>query len=252
MTGQRAGVLSLLWHKPRSFSVEDIALVRAIGEQVGIILENLRLRERIATAATLSERRRLARDLHDSVTQSLHSLVLTAENARVLVQRGNLKQLESVVSSMSDAARQALKEMRLLLYELRLQSIDSLDLAEQIELRLAAVERRAGINARLVVEDGPRVPQFWIPEVYPIVMEALNNSLKHAGASQVRVAITGDARRLDVEVTDDGVGFDPSLTPPGGMGLKSMAERAERLGGTLLIESAPGHGTRVHLSVAPA
>jgi PAS domain S-box-containing protein len=246
---QRAGVLGLLWQDARSFSVEDIALLRAIAEQVGIILENIRLRERIATAAALSERRRLARDLHDSVTQSLHSLVLTADNARALMQRGRGDQVEPLMDQLSDAARQALKEMRLLLYELRLRAIDGLDLADQLALRLDAVERRAGIDAQLVIEAGARPPQLWSSELYPIIMEALNNALKHAHASHVRVVLSGDATRLEVEVTDDGDGFDTTLAPTGGMGLKSMAERAERLGGVLSIQSALGQGTRVHLLV---
>lgn len=249
VAGQRAGILSLLWRDVRSFSVEDIALLRAIAEQVGIILENIRLRERIAATAALSERRRLARDLHDSVTQSLHSLVLTSDNARVLIQRGRVDNLEPLLDQLSDAARQALKEMRLLLYELRLQSIDSLDLVEQVTLRMDTVEHRAGIDAHLEIEDGVRPPQDWVPELYPIIMESLNNTLKHAHACHVSVRISGDASQLEVEIADDGRGFDPATVQPGGMGLRSMAERAERLGGTLSIHAAPDQGTRVHLSV---
>ena len=247
--GQPAGLLSLLWRDARTFTVEDIALLRAIAEQVGIILENIRLRERIATAAVVGERRRLARDLHDSVTQSLHGLVLTTDNARALIQRGQIDQLERLMIQLSDAARQALKEMRLLLYELRLQPIEELDLIEQIETRLDAVERRAGIDARLAVEDAARPPRAWTAELYPIMMEALNNALKHARATAVRVVLSGDANQLALEIADNGVGFDLARTPGGGMGLTSMAERAERIGGRLSIETSPGQGTRVRLRV---
>jgi PAS domain S-box-containing protein len=247
--GQPAGLLSLLWHDARTFTVEDIALLRAIAEQVGIILENIRLRERIAAAAVVGERRRLARDLHDSVTQSLHGLVLTTDNARALMQRRRFDHLEPLMVQLSDAARQALKEMRLLLYELRLQPIAGLDLVEQIEMRLDAVERRAGIDAQLVADVSARPPQAWTAELYPIIMEALNNALKHARATAVRVALSGDADHLALEIADNGVGFDLALTPAGGMGLTSMAERAERIGGSLSIETAPGHGTHVRLQL---
>ena len=107
--------------------------------------------------------------------------------------------------------------MRLLLFQVRLQGIQRIDLVEQLELRLDAVERRAGVDAQSTVEEGTAIPQQWVGELYPIIMEALNDSLKHARATQVRVVLSGDADHIVVEVVDNGAGFDPTLVPPGGM-----------------------------------
>jgi len=252
VAGQRAGVLSLFWTGARSFSVEDIALLRAIAQQVSVILDGIRLRERVAAAAALNERRHLAADLHDWVTQSLHSLVLTADNARTVTQRGQFDQLDRLMTQLCGGARQALKEMLLLLYEWRLLSSDQIDLVGQLQLRLDAVERRAGLDVQLVVEDRAVVSQPWVGDLYAILVEALNNSLKHSRATQVRVLLSGDARQIAIEVADNGVGFDPALAPRVGTGLRSMAEHAQRLGGALSVEAAPGAGARVRLSLAHA
>ncbi len=245
-----AGALSVYWSQSRGFSVEDIAMFRAVAEQLSVIIENVRLRERIARTAVVNERRRLARDLHDSVTQSLHSLVLTADNVRALASQGRLERMERGLLLLSEAARQALKEMRLLLYELRLKGIDQVDVAEQLQVRLDAVERRASIDATLIAQQVEQIPPAWSEDLYAIAMEALNNSLKHARATRVTVTLQGRPRGVILDVSDDGRGFDAAHPPTGGMGLRSMCERAERLGGALTVVSAPGQGTQIRLEVA--
>jgi PAS domain S-box-containing protein len=249
LQGRPVGALSIFWSAPRSFPVEDIALFSAMADQLGIIVENARLRQRSADAAVLRERRRLARDLHDSVTQSLHSLVLSADTATNRLRQGKLDRLEHSLSQLAESARQALKEMRLLLFELRLASLDQVNLVEALQIRLDAVERRAGIDAQLIVDGPPAWPRAWEGEMYCIAMEALNNSLKYARATRVFVRLRGEAAAVDLEIGDNGLGFNAQTNPVGGMGLRNMAERAERLGGRLTISSEQGAGTRIQLCV---
>ncbi len=243
------GSLGVFWSHARSFSVEDIALFSAMADQLGIVVENVRLRERGEAAAALKERRKLARDLHDSVTQSLHSLVLSAETASHRLSQGKLDRLEASLTQLAESARQALKEMRLLVYEMRLIPLAQVNIIEALTLRLDAVEKRAGIDAGFVAENLADLPRAWEDEFYCIAMEALNNSLKHARASRVDVHLRGDPRGFELQVADDGCGIDPRSSRPGGMGLHTMAERAERIGGQFNIVSAPGAGTRVCVRV---
>jgi signal transduction histidine kinase len=252
LQGKPTGILSAFWNHTRYFSVEDIALFSALADQLGIIVENTRLRERSEAAAIQQERRRLGRDLHDSVTQSLHSLALAADIAHNRLRQGKFDLLGASLTQLAESARQALKEMRLLLYELRLTTLEQVNLVEALQTRLDAVERRAGIDAQLIVEPLPYLPKTWEGELYCVAMEALNNSLKYARATRVTVNLCGHAHGIELEIADDGKGIDPQARKPGGMGLQSMAERADRLGGKLTIQSAPGQGTRVHLRVEEA
>ncbi len=244
------GLLCAFWPRPRPFAVEDIALFGAMTDELGVILENARLREVVANSAMLQERRRLARDLHDSVTQSLHSLVLSAETATQL-HATQPERLARTLAHLAVSARQALKEMRLLLYELRLDSPFAAGLVQALQTRLDAVERRAGIETTLRVDPATPWPKFWERELYPIAMEALNNALKHARAAHVTVRLGGDSTSFTLEISDDGCGFDADdeQARAGGIGLAIMAERAERLGGRLVVRSTVGGGTQVVLEI---
>jgi signal transduction histidine kinase len=232
------------------FSVEEIEMFSALAKQVGLLVDNFQLRQRKERTAVLKERRRLARDLHDSVTQSLHSLTLAAYSATNRLQQGRFDRLQEALDQISEGARRSLREMRLLLFEMRLEPLEKLDLLEALQLRLEAVEQRAGIDAQMTVEAPMPWPKAWEPDLYCITMESLNNALKHSGAGQVRVCLSSSEKGLILEVSDNGRGFDPGKIPAGGMGLHSLAERVERLGGTLQIESANGRGTRIQVRIA--
>jgi signal transduction histidine kinase len=242
------GTLSVLWRAPRRFSVDEIVLFGTLTDQLGIIFENARLRQRIADAATLQERRRLARDLHDSVTQSLHSLVLSSETAGEIF-RTQPDRLEKTLAHLGASARQALKEMRLLLYELRLVPLEEIPFLEAIRNRLDAVERRAAVQVDFHVDAETVWPKSWELEMYPIAMEALNNVLKHSSATRVEVRLTGGQDTFSMHVQDNGCGFDPLNVSGGGMGLYNMAERAGRLKGRLEVRSVIGQGTEIVLFV---
>jgi len=200
--------------------------------------------------AITEERNRLARDLHDSVTQSIYSITLLAEAGQRMIKGGNLKQADGNQTRLGEIAQQALQEMRLLVYELRPQVLQDEGLVGALEHRLEAVERRAGINTRMQVEVEANLSPGLEEELFHISMEALNNALKHAKASEVILSLYLDEDSLILTVEDNGRGFEQELAQrQAGMGLASMTERVEKIGGDLDIQSGIGAGTRIKVSV---
>lgn len=197
--------------------------------------------------AAMDERQRLARDLHDSVSQSIHSLVLFAETLTSMLEKNHLSRPLEISERMQESARQALKEMRLMLYQLQPSGMDAdVDLVRDLEKRLSSVERRAGVKATVILEGSlDDCPDAWMENLFRITIEALNNALKHAQARNVKIIIRCFPESMELEITDDGIGFDPTRVHAGGMGLRSMRERAELLGGQLSFTSTPGKGSNV-------
>lgn len=250
VSGQHLGVLSVFGTQEQQFSVEEVALLASIADQVGVLVENARLRQQAERTAIIEERNRLARDLHDAVTQSLYSLTLFAEVGREQTLAQDLASLERTLTQIGTISQQALKEMRLLVHELRPLDLQQEGLVGALHRRLSAVERRANTKARLIVEDWMELPALMEEELYRIAQEALNNALKHTGATAVNVYLRMLEGHVEMEVVDNGDGFQfEKIQSRGGLGLTSMRERAEKLGGALLINSAPGMGTRVKVRV---
>jgi PAS domain S-box-containing protein len=249
--GQILGVLSILRRATQpQFDAEEVALLTSIADQVGAVVDSAQLHQLAEQAAVLEERQRLARDLHDSVTQSLYSLTLLTETSRRAAQAGDLESVESYLGRLGEVARQALKEMRLLIYQLRPPVLEREGLVGALQQRLDAVEGRAGVETRLLVGEDVQLTAPVEDALYRIALEALNNALKHAAATSVMVWIHTAGERAGLEIADNGRGFDPAaVRDRGGMGLINMQERAEKLGGTLTILSVPGEGTRVLASV---
>jgi signal transduction histidine kinase len=201
-------------------------------------------------AAALEERQRLARELHDSATQSLYSARLYAEAALRQLAGGDNTTAAEYVREVKDATRDALAEMRLLIHELRPPVLAEQGLAAALRLRLGAVEGRAGLATELVAEPGPvRLPDALEQDLYRVAQEALNNALKHGKPGRIAVRLRQMEHRVSLEIADDGAGFDPAMGADGGLGLRGMRERVARCGGSLDIESAPGKGTRVRVEV---
>jgi signal transduction histidine kinase len=200
----------------------------------------------IETLAVVQERNRLARELHDSVSQSLYGLVLSAEAARRNLANGKTEGSAEELESMSATARAALTEMRLLIYELRPPEIEQHGLQRALETRLATVERRAGLQTSLDYAVTADVPLRTEIELERIATEALTNVVRHAGASAVAVSVRQDGGRLVLSVQDDGAGFDPTVIS-GGLGVRGMRERADRLGARFSVESDATTGTVVRV-----
>jgi signal transduction histidine kinase len=208
------------------------------------------LRKSEMEKAVAAERNRLARELHDSVTQSLYSLTLLAVAGQRMIQAQDLQQIAGNQARLGEIAQHALQEMRLLVYELRPLALESEGLIGALEQRLETVERRAGVQARVLVEGKVELAAGLEEELYRVAQEALNNALKHAGASQVVLSVRVAEGSVTLEVADNGRGFDlADIHDKGGLGLISMQERADKIGGQLTVHSAPGEGTRVTITV---
>jgi signal transduction histidine kinase len=203
----------------------------------------LKIYEQAQRLATLEERQRLARELHDSLSQVLYGIALGAHTALTLLDRDRGRVVEALdyVLSLADAG---LTEMRALIFELRPESLKLEGLVTALSKQAAAIRARRGLEVEADLCPEPEVA-FEIKEaLYRIAQEALHNAVKHAQASRLTLSLRSVDHHLILEVTDDGVGFDPAVTYPGHLGLRSMAERAARLNGHLQIHSQPG-GTRV-------
>ncbi len=247
------GAITLYYRHAREFSEEEIRLALSVAHQAALAIESARLREQAEQAAAMAERNRLARELHDSVTQSLYSVTLYAEAAARLLTAGQHRDAADHLRELRDTAQEALREMRLLIFELRPLALERSGLIAALQTRLEAVEGRGGMQTELQVEGAQvleHLPFFMQEELYHIAQEALNNVLKHAKAQRVSVDLRSDESILCLRIGDDGVGFTPAVVQDGGgLGLRGMRERAQRIGGTLQIDSVPGQGTRVTLQV---
>ena len=248
--GRLIGMLSVANAQPGAYGPASAELALAIGRQAAVALENARLHERARRAAALEERERLARDLHDSVTQSLYGASLYAEAASRALADGDVEPAGENLREVRDTLQEALGEMRLLLFELRPPLLDELGLAGALHARLQAVEARAGLTTEFQDQaNAQRLPQDVEQELFRVAQEALNNVLKHAHATRVTVRLEVSPRDVLLEIADNGMGFAPRLDGGGGFGLSGMRERIVRLAGMLHIDSAPGAGTRVRATI---
>lgn len=245
------GTLSLLDLDPSNLGAEELSLLTFAGEAMGIVVENARLRRQAERLLVVRERNRLARELHDSVTQSLYSLTLFAEASRRTAQAGRYEETDEYLAKISETGQQALKEMRLLLHRLRPSILAKEGLARALQHRLNAVEGRAGVKHQLFVQGEATLSPALEEALYLIAQEALNNALRHARATEVVVRFRDlDDRLVEIEVEDNGHGFDPEdAAESDGLGLISMRERVEQFAGQLEIRSVPGEGTLVKASL---
>jgi signal transduction histidine kinase len=255
------GQLLLASRSPgESFSSADRRLLDDLARQAGTAAHAVRLtadlqrsRERLVLAHE-EERRRLARELHDSVSQALYGISLGVHTARLQLDR-NPKELAETLDYVLELADAALIEMRALIFELRPESLETEGLVTALSKQAASLHARQSIIVQVDLGDEPDVPLEVKQDLYRIAQEALHNTVKHARASQIELRLQQVDERVSVEVSDNGRGFDATSSFPGHLGLHSMQERVKSLGGELQIESAPGQGTRIRATVpvhAPA
>jgi signal transduction histidine kinase len=201
--------------------------------------------------AILEERQRLARDLHDSVTQALYGITLHAEVARRLLATGETATASSYLSALQETAQEALAEMRLLIFDLRPPILGEVGLAAALQVRLDAVEGRANLQTQLIAEGVGNLPALVEQALYAIAREALNNALKHAHAQHITVRLWQTQASVVLEIVDDGVGFDlAAARTNGGLGLCGIHERVAQVNGRLSLRSAPGAGVQLRVEVA--
>ena len=246
MRGQIIGVLDAQSERVDDFTARDLELMQALASQAGVAIQNARLYEQARKMAVMEERQRLARELHDSVTQALYGISLYSEAASGQLTRNQLDKVQQYLTDIRDTAQESLTDMRLLIYELRHPLLEKEGLVSVLQARLYSVEERAGINATLESALPQRLPPGMEDGLYRIANEALNNALKHAHARNVSVRLIQEGPAVTLEVVDDGIGFVPSAAGgQGRLGLTSMRERALVEGWDLCIDSAPGKGTRI-------
>jgi signal transduction histidine kinase len=232
------------------FSEADQRLIEMLAAHAALAIENARLLERSRELSIVEERNRLARELHDAVSQKLFGLVLGAESAATLLDRDAGAAAEQI-AQLGELAQDALAELRGLIFELRPASLDEEGLAATLRKQVDMLERVHGRAIELRITGAAKAAPESAGEVLRIAQQALDNALRHADAERIELRLQGRDGRLTVTVADDGVGFDPAA--PGlrsrRLGLTSMEERARALGGTLVVVSRPGEGTTVTLEV---
>jgi signal transduction histidine kinase len=248
--GQALGALGLYYAATRAFSDDDAALARLFGDEAALAIETAGLRAHAAVSAAAAERNRIARELHDSVAQALYGIGLGARTARALLDRDPAR-LAEPLDYVVTLAEGALSEMRALLIELRPEALASEGLVAVLERHADSVRARHGLEVVTALGGEPDAPLPTKEAAYRIAQEALHNAVQHARARRVEVRLAEEEACLRVEVADDGIGFDPTSPFPGHLGLRTMRERAEELGGRVEIESAPGAGARV-IALLPA
>ena len=252
--GRSLGAI-IVYYMPEEEPEEDERVfLKAVADQTAVAVENARLFDDAQGKAALEERQRLARELHDSVSQALYGIALGSRTAHTLLGREDSRErvaewLEYVLS----LAEAGLTEMRALIFELRPESLQTEGLVAALERQAAALRARHEIPVRATLGEEPEgLPLEAKEALYRIAQEALHNTVKHARASKAELKLEREAGgAIALEVSDDGVGFDPGDDFSGHLGLKSMGERAGRLGGTLQVESTPGEGTSIRVRIPP-
>jgi signal transduction histidine kinase len=245
------GILSLQdVDKENAFTGSHVRLLETVAASMGVALENARLWAQEKQVAVQQERQRLGRELHDSVTQSLYGISLYSHAAAVQLAQKHYDQVDRYLDEISETSRGALAEMRSLLHQLRPPVLEKEGLVTALQQRLTAVEERVGLKTDFQAEVTTRLPPPLEEGLYHIAQEALNNTLKHARAGSVRVALIQRGPAIVLEVVDDGVGFQPAEAEQAAtMGLPSMQEHAAEIGGKLTVASQPGKGTTIRVDV---
>ncbi|HET7677235.1 MAG TPA: PAS domain S-box protein [Candidatus Limnocylindrales bacterium] len=213
------------------------------------------LRRQAAEIASSEERTHLARELHDSVTQTLFSMTLLTRSIGLLLERDPAA-VPPRLAELQELERAALAEMRSLIFELQPGALRQEGLEQALRTHAAAIQRRIGLP--VVVEaqlDGRRLSPEMEDALFRIAQEALHNIVKHAAAGEAWLSLAATEAGVRLVVSDDGCGFDPGAVPAGHLGLAAMRTRAEQVGGSLRVDSRPGGGTSVSIDVplrAPA
>jgi ligand-binding sensor domain-containing protein/signal transduction histidine kinase len=246
IAGRTDHCLGFYFAEPHATSGEELDLAIALAEQATLAIENARLYAQAQELAAVQERQRLARDLHDAVSQTLFSASLIAE-ALPGIWESSPEEGEALLGKLRQLSRGALAEMRTLLMELRPAALTEASLKDLLNQLGQAVTGREGVPVSVDVDEPLELPAEVHLAIYRVAQEALNNVIKHAQANQVDVALRGGAAGVVLTIRDDGRGFDAAGVSADHLGLNIMRERAAAIDARLAIESEPGHGTDVTL-----
>jgi two-component system NarL family sensor kinase len=249
---RRLGVLNVASRDWRPLSETELNLLYTIGALVSLAIERTRLAERGATLAAVEERNRIARDLHDTLAQSLAAIALQLESAQLLAERGDAARASEAIERTLHLTRAALDDARRSVLELRAPPLEGQGLLDAI--RVMARDLRTRDGAPIVVsvegaEGADALPAAVESGLFHIAREALANAARHSRTSAGSVVLERRGDDVELRVADEGVGFDVAAVPPGRFGLLGMSERARLLGGLLRVVSEPGAGTTIAVTV---
>jgi signal transduction histidine kinase len=244
--GEIFGVFNVNYSTPRGFDEEHQRLFNALAQRAALAIENAQLYERSKELAVVEERSRLARDLHDAVTQTLFSASLIAEVLPRIWERDQAEG-QRRLEELRELTRGALAEMRTLLLELRPSALLEAELPELLRQLAESITGRARVPIHLEVEGECPLPMEVKIALYRIAQEALNNIAKHAGASQVVVGLSHEPTAVKMSISDDGQGFDQDQVSPESLGLVIMRDRAKSIGARLEINSEIDGGTEISI-----
>jgi len=242
--GQLFGVFNFNYLAPHTFSEDERRLFIALAQRAAMAIENAQLYQQAQFAATVEERQRLARELHDAVTQTLFSSSLIADVLPRIWER-NHEEGRRRLEELRQLTRGALAEMRTLLLELRPSALAEVEPGDLLRQLSEAFTGRSRIPVQLEIESDIQIPPDVKVGLYRIAQEALNNVAKHAGANQVILTLRNDGHGIELSITDDGRGFDASSISFEHLGLKIMNERSQEIGVCLSIDSQVGTGTKI-------
>jgi two-component system nitrate/nitrite sensor histidine kinase NarX len=238
------GFLNLDSSVPNFFTDYHATRLQAFADQAAIAIRNARLYEQVQIVSALQERQRLARDLHDAVSQTLFSASVMAESLPRLFERQPEK-VQQRLEELHQLTRGALAEMRTLLHELRPAGLIDTPLNVLLRHLVESVMSQTGLKISLEVGDS----RIFLPDVqvtlYRIAQETFNNAAKHANATHINVQLANSENSIELRIVDDGCGFDPHEVKPDHFGIGIMRERCDAIGATLEINSEIGKGTSI-------
>lgn len=244
------GALALYREGNQPFSTEDIVLVSTVANQIAVGIVKYQYQREVEAAHLQAERQALAADLHDSISQSLYGVAAFSEAARRHLDNGDVEACRLLVERIDEETRMALKEFRLFIFNLHPADLENLDLVGAINKRLVSVEGRAGLKYSINTHGKlPPLAQEMTNNLYYITLEALNNTMRHASASQVAIDLYPEEKQLRISIRDNGKGFDLAEPREGSYGIKNMKQRINSLGGSLNITSELGSGTEIAVQV---
>lgn len=249
---RRLGILNVASADWRELSTDELNLLSTVGALVSLAIERTRLAERGATLAAAEERNRIARDIHDTIAQSLAAITMQLESADAFLETPNPARATETVRRALALTRSTLDEARRSVMDLRATPLADRDLAAALRVLADELVESTGVHVPVTIEEAGALERLPTPVeigVYRIVREALTNVARHSQATSATVRIERRDTRLHVQISDDGVGFDVSRVPRERFGLVGMRERARLLGGELAVSSAPGEGTTIDIDV---
>jgi signal transduction histidine kinase len=242
------GLLVFHHREANFYSHEQANIAAAFAQQAALSIENTRLYEQAQQVAILRERQRLARDLHDSVSQALYSVALGARTVQKLVHQKlddeNRNELSEPIDHILAMAEAGLAEMKALIFELRPESLENEGLIHALTKQVNAIRARHGLELKASLCEEPDISLDLKLLIYRLAQEALHNIVKHAHASQVDIKLVCLKEKINITIRDNGQGFD-TTKPSKGLGLRSMQERVEQVSGQFRVISEPDRGTTI-------